>query len=284
MTWDESKTDNFVQRGGAGSGVRNMRTRQVNRRKISATHVNPERVDTFIKNIAKASAKLFIKDKEKEAKKLAEIDSNKVLNVVDKGMKVATGALLGLAGVKAIGNQLGKKSDTTIQTVDRPQPTIVAPPVDVVKKPTISAPSPFMATTGGKSSEPLQQLLTSEVPLSSQITKAGDAPTGNGLVAAVQNLAESIPANDRQSILEKGRELLESGTGKVTDAQKKLQQLGASVGLLPKTKRLKDAETLLTMPQTASIVPTQIGGFDSRWVFGIMIALLIISAFVYFNK
>jgi hypothetical protein len=107
-------------------------------------------------------------------------------------------------------------------------------------------------------------------------------PSGVTLKETLVNRASQIPGLSKVSILEKGKKLLDAGTGKLTDTQEILEQLRTTAETLPKTKEVKDAEELFLAPETSagSSMPTLSAGgfsFSPMVVVGILLVVVVLG-------
>lgn len=113
-----------------------------------------------------------------------------------------------------------------------------------------------------------------------QQAKNGSPNTVNSVITAANDIATD--PTKLQDLITNGQNLINKGTGVVTQAQQDLKQLSTTPALLPKTLALKNAESLLGLPQ---IDGTQQGVSmtfppEIKWVL-IGVAVLIVAVVVY---
>lgn len=230
--------------------------------------------DNFLKGVAKAGIKLFTKDPAKEQEKLKKLEGDKVMNVLDKGVKALAGAIGLGTGLKAAG-VIGKKEASKVTSIDT---------------------SGFNATVSKPSLEPSIKTVKSVTPMISPLPPSVPSTPGDAAIEAamqesqrnpatslpdaIVRAAEFIPESRRAEILNKAQGIYESGSnGLLTKAQKQLQELSA--GILPKTKPVKDAEKLLTAPQHSGNLKasTETLGFPTAILLPVVGVILLVIMF-----
>lgn len=270
MTWDEN---NYMAVTKSKPSVRALRTGKVRRYRPGLDSVSS---DNFIKGIAKVGIKLFTKDPAKEAEKLKKLEGDKFLGGLDKAIKGATALGAAVVGANALGNKLKKESTPApvVSPASNKIDTSGFKPTPIVK-PAISLPGTSNApVTSVATPSPFQSVTPTDLE-----RPIGQAPVATGLANKVMGLFDDMPQDVKQEIKQRGQSLIDEGKGALTDAQKRLQNASASAGLLPKTKRLKEAEQLATTPGYGT---TEIAGIDSRIVYGVafMFAMGVVIYFV----
>ena len=161
--------------------------------------------------------------------------TGKIATGIFKGQQIATGAALALAGgvgaskgIAALGaKSVAKKAALSGMTLTK-KPSVISTHDVPLKE--LSKVTDVVKTT----------------PTSSGI---GVQPSGSNVIEKVKNLASKItPAQ-----IQKGKQILQKGTGVLSDAQREFQELATDPSRLPKTKALKDAESKLMLPQSESV-------------------------------
>lgn len=239
------------------------------------------------KGIAKGVTKFTTKDPAKERQKLAEIDAKYAKLEASPMGKIGNtlaglglGAVAALTGAKALTGGFAKAASSVV----KPSPKIDTSAMagEMLKKPVLV-----------KSMTPTISPLPPSVPSTpgdANITAAMEAsernPGTGWLGDAITRAAEKLPPELRNEITQRGRELAESGKKTVlSKAQKALSELSASGELLPKTKALKDAESLLLTPQhAAGDASSVLGGMSSTAMLGLGLAIAGILAAMYFGN
>jgi hypothetical protein len=123
-----------------------------------------------------------------------------------------------------------------------------------VAKPDVISPVRPVATPS-VTRPPQSGLISNPLPTTTPIPIK--QPINTGVVGPVIKTAtpidqiKDIAASATPTDIQKGVDLLASGNGVLTPAQKAIQSASTSPAMLPKTKALKEAEYIATLPQTS---------------------------------
>lgn len=99
--------------------------------------------------------------------------------------------------------------------------------------------------------------------------------TGQSMSDKITQAVQGIPVEQQRQMLAKAQQIYDSGgSGILTKAQKALQN--ATMGILPKTREVKNAEAILTAPQFGGPSPQGSSlSFTNPWVIGGIVAAII---------
>lgn len=186
----------------------------------------------------------------------------KVATGIFKGQQIATGAALALAGgvgaskgIAALGAKKAALSGGTL----------------TAKKPSVTSSHDIPLKGLSKVTDAVQT-----TPTSSGI---GVQPSGSNVIEKVKMLASKITPEQ----LQKGKQILQRGTGVLSNAQREFQELATDPSRLPKTKALKDAESKLMLPQNESVKMATIPS-PNITLLVIGIGVIIVGYFLFVKK
>lgn len=199
------------------------------------------------------------KDKTKEAKKVSDLKA-KTDKIAASGVGKAGNALANLA-VAALAVAGGVKGGQAIAKGIKAGKQV---------KSVTPAISPIKPSVPGS---------TGDAAIEAAIQETQRNP-GTSLPDALVKATDKMPKEQRDKIISKAQQIYDSGSqGVLSTAQKKLQEL--STGILPKTKPVKDAEALLTMPQNSGTAQasTEILGLPTSVILPLVGVILLVLLF-----